>query len=238
MPALIPEDCGSDALGAVAGRSRAVRPLRSVPAELPDVPADRLRGGVAPRAYPSDPGAERGSRRRRTPTISSTSSCAWSAATARACARVACRSGASWRRGARSSTRGPSSRSGSDCFVDWRSASCCRIGGACGPCSGRCSSISAAGCSGWCAPAGCCRSASPTPKACSQTCRRRFCRNSRSIPPKGPLRYRVGLFTGCVMPLVYGPVHAATLRVLRRNGCEVHIPRNAGLLRRAERARR
>ncbi|MBV9596624.1 MAG: 4Fe-4S dicluster domain-containing protein [Chloroflexi bacterium] len=41
-----------------------------------------------------------------------------------------------------------------------------------------------------------------------------------------PLRYRVGLFTGCVMPLVYGPVHAATLRVLRHNGCEVHIPRS------------
>jgi glycolate oxidase iron-sulfur subunit len=34
----------------------------------------------------------------------------------------------------------------------------------------------------------------------------------------------VGLFTGCVMPLIYGPVHAATLRVLRHNGCEVHIP--------------
>jgi glycolate oxidase iron-sulfur subunit len=33
------------------------------------------------------------------------------------------------------------------------------------------------------------------------------------------------MFTGCVMPLVYGPVHAATLRVLRHNGCEVHIPR-------------
>jgi glycolate oxidase iron-sulfur subunit len=46
-------------------------------------------------------------------------------------------------------------------------------------------------------------------------------------PPEGegPARYRVGLFTGCVMPLVYGPVHAATLRVLRHNGCEVHIPR-------------
>jgi glycolate oxidase iron-sulfur subunit len=40
------------------------------------------------------------------------------------------------------------------------------------------------------------------------------------------IRYRVGLFTGCVMPLLYGPVHAATLRVLRANGCEVHIPRD------------
>jgi glycolate oxidase iron-sulfur subunit len=44
-------------------------------------------------------------------------------------------------------------------------------------------------------------------------------------PAEGKVRYRVGLFTGCVMPLVYGPVHAATLRVLRHNGCEVHIPR-------------
>ena len=44
-------------------------------------------------------------------------------------------------------------------------------------------------------------------------------------PAEGQVRYRVGMFTGCVMPLVYGPVHAATLRVLRHNGCEVHIPR-------------
>jgi glycolate oxidase iron-sulfur subunit len=44
-------------------------------------------------------------------------------------------------------------------------------------------------------------------------------------PAVGQPRYRVGLFTGCVMPLIYGPVHAATLRVLRHNGCEVHVPR-------------
>jgi glycolate oxidase iron-sulfur subunit len=44
-------------------------------------------------------------------------------------------------------------------------------------------------------------------------------------PAAGPTRYRVGLFLGCVMPLLYGPVHAATLRVLRHNGCEVHVPR-------------
>ena len=44
-------------------------------------------------------------------------------------------------------------------------------------------------------------------------------------PAEGRLRYRVGMFTGCVMPHVYGNVHAATLRVLRHNGCEVHIPR-------------
>jgi Fe-S oxidoreductase len=44
-------------------------------------------------------------------------------------------------------------------------------------------------------------------------------------PPVGKLRYRVGMFTGCVMPFVYGDVHRATLRVLRQNGCEVHVPR-------------
>jgi glycolate oxidase iron-sulfur subunit len=44
-------------------------------------------------------------------------------------------------------------------------------------------------------------------------------------PAHGRMRYRVGLFTGCVMPLAYGPVHWATLRVLQRNGCEVHVPR-------------
>jgi glycolate oxidase iron-sulfur subunit len=44
-------------------------------------------------------------------------------------------------------------------------------------------------------------------------------------PARGTRRYRVGMFTGCVMPHLYGPVHAATLRVLRHNGCEVHIPR-------------
>jgi glycolate oxidase iron-sulfur subunit len=47
-------------------------------------------------------------------------------------------------------------------------------------------------------------------------------------PARSTLRYRVGLFTGCVMPLVYGPVHAATVRVLRHNGCEVHVPKGQG----------
>ncbi len=44
-------------------------------------------------------------------------------------------------------------------------------------------------------------------------------------PAQGQTRYRVGLFTGCIMPLVYGRVHEATVRVLTWNGCEVHVPR-------------
>ena len=45
-------------------------------------------------------------------------------------------------------------------------------------------------------------------------------------PAQATTRYRVGLFTGCVMPLLYGPVHEATIRVLTWNGCEVHVPRD------------
>ena len=47
----------------------------------------------------------------------------------------------------------------------------------------------------------------------------------RFFPADGPARYRVGFFAGCVMPFAYGPVHEATIRVLRRNGCDVVVPR-------------
>lgn len=45
------------------------------------------------------------------------------------------------------------------------------------------------------------------------------------FPALGERRARVGMFVGCVMPYLYAEVHAATLRVLRRNGCEVVVPR-------------
>jgi len=35
---------------------------------------------------------------------------------------------------------------------------------------------------------------------------------------------RVAFFSGCVMPVFYGPVHEATVRVLTRNGCDVVVP--------------
>lgn len=44
-------------------------------------------------------------------------------------------------------------------------------------------------------------------------------------PAIGEARQRVGFFSGCIMPLAYGPVHEATLRVLRHNGCDVIVPR-------------
>ena len=37
-------------------------------------------------------------------------------------------------------------------------------------------------------------------------------------------KHRVALLSGCIMPLAYGRVHEATIRVLARNGCEVVAP--------------
>lgn len=44
------------------------------------------------------------------------------------------------------------------------------------------------------------------------------------IRPEGQVRWRVAFLTGCIMPLVHGSVHRATLRVLARHGCEVYAP--------------
>ncbi len=43
--------------------------------------------------------------------------------------------------------------------------------------------------------------------------------------PKGAVRARVGLLTGCIMPYAYGRVHSAVVDVLVRNGCEVIAPK-------------
>jgi glycolate oxidase iron-sulfur subunit len=45
------------------------------------------------------------------------------------------------------------------------------------------------------------------------------------LPPIGPRRARVALFTGCVADALYPETNAATARVLQRNGCEVVVPR-------------
>jgi glycolate oxidase iron-sulfur subunit len=45
------------------------------------------------------------------------------------------------------------------------------------------------------------------------------------LPPIGPRRARVALFTGCVGDALYPETTAATARVLQHNGCEVVIPR-------------
>jgi len=43
-------------------------------------------------------------------------------------------------------------------------------------------------------------------------------------PALGPRRARVAMLNGCVMPLLFGSVNAATVRVLQRNGCDVIFP--------------
>jgi len=48
------------------------------------------------------------------------------------------------------------------------------------------------------------------------------------VPAQGARRGRVAFFSGCVMPEVFGPVNAATLAVLARNGFEVSVPAEQG----------
>ena len=46
----------------------------------------------------------------------------------------------------------------------------------------------------------------------------------RKFPALGKPRARVAMLNGCVMPLFFGDVNEATVRVLQRNGCEVVFP--------------
>ena len=47
-----------------------------------------------------------------------------------------------------------------------------------------------------------------------------------TLPAFGERRARVAMLNGCVMPLLFGDVNAATVRVLRRNGCDVVFPQS------------
>jgi glycolate oxidase iron-sulfur subunit len=46
------------------------------------------------------------------------------------------------------------------------------------------------------------------------------------LPPIGPRRARVALFTGCVADALQPGTNRATARVLQQNGCEVMVPRS------------
>jgi glycolate oxidase iron-sulfur subunit len=54
--------------------------------------------------------------------------------------------------------------------------------------------------------------------------RRFFKAEATVLPAYGPAVRRVALFIGCVMPYMNAETHEATVRVLRRNGCDVVIP--------------
>ena len=47
---------------------------------------------------------------------------------------------------------------------------------------------------------------------------------AKSVAAVGEQKQRVALFSGCIMPLVFGPVNRATVNVLSKNGCTVDIP--------------
>ncbi len=51
-----------------------------------------------------------------------------------------------------------------------------------------------------------------------------FTRRGALANARGANKARVALLTGCIMPLAYGRVHQATVRVLARNGCDVLAP--------------
>ncbi|MER3445948.1 MAG: 4Fe-4S ferredoxin [Candidatus Dadabacteria bacterium] len=53
-----------------------------------------------------------------------------------------------------------------------------------------------------------------------------FSPEEETLLPLGKKRFRVGFISGCVMSILFGNVNEATARVLRRNGCEVVIPKN------------
>jgi glycolate oxidase iron-sulfur subunit len=48
------------------------------------------------------------------------------------------------------------------------------------------------------------------------------------LPAESPQRYRVALLGGCIANLSFARLNEATLRVLRKNGCEVSIPAAQG----------
>ena len=48
------------------------------------------------------------------------------------------------------------------------------------------------------------------------------------VPANGTRRFRVGLLSGCIMPNLFGATHANTVKLLSQNGCDIHLPAEAG----------
>jgi glycolate oxidase iron-sulfur subunit len=51
-----------------------------------------------------------------------------------------------------------------------------------------------------------------------------FAPDANILPAVGARRAKVAMLNGCVMPLMFSDVNEATVRVLRRNGCDVVFP--------------
>jgi glycolate oxidase iron-sulfur subunit len=46
------------------------------------------------------------------------------------------------------------------------------------------------------------------------------------LPALGPKRYKVAMLGGCMANVFFARLNEATVRVLQRNGCEVHVPKD------------
>jgi len=53
-----------------------------------------------------------------------------------------------------------------------------------------------------------------------------FTPRAELFPALGEKRARVGMLSGCVMSVLFADINEATLNVLRRNGCEVVLPKS------------
>ena len=63
------------------------------------------------------------------------------------------------------------------------------------------------------------RSSPPPPK-----CHRFIATTARCFLPMGPRRYKVAVLGGCMANIFFARLNEATVRVLQKNGCEVHVP--------------
>jgi len=50
----------------------------------------------------------------------------------------------------------------------------------------------------------------------------------KTFPAEGPRKYRVAMMAGCIANISFARLNEATVRVLRRNGCEVVVPAGQG----------
>jgi glycolate oxidase iron-sulfur subunit len=55
-----------------------------------------------------------------------------------------------------------------------------------------------------------------------------FSQIGKVFPPEGERRYRVALVAGCIANVCFARLNEATVRVLRKNGCEVTVPEGQG----------
>jgi glycolate oxidase iron-sulfur subunit len=53
-----------------------------------------------------------------------------------------------------------------------------------------------------------------------------FTQYGKVFPAEGKPRYKVALLGGCIANISFARLHEATVRVLQKNGCEVHVPEN------------